>query len=229
MMYVMDVKIITLIFAPLLWCLSVSGQTSQQWRDSLSAVNRQIAVSPYSSDLHLRKAAINIELQQWDYAISEYSLVLQKEPANPAALFYRAYANTHLRRYDLARNDYEDFLKAAPYSMEARLGLAHVYTLLNRSTDAMDQLNRLVELYPDSAVVYVARAGIETGSKAYDAALYDWDEALRLSPGNTDYMISKADLLLLMGRRQEARAMLDAAVDKGVPRGTLREWFERCR
>ncbi len=207
----------------------VSAQTPREWRDSLSVVNRQIETSPYSSDLHLRKAAINLELLQCQYAVDEYGLVLGRDPANPAALFYRAYANTHLRRYDLARNDYEEFLKIVPRNMEALLGLAHIYTKLQRSTDAMDRMNRLVELFPDSAVAYAARAGLETELKAHDAALYDWAEACRLDPGNTDFILSKADLLIRMGRKKDARTELDRAVGKGVPRGALNEWYRKCK
>lgn len=208
---------------------SVSAQTSRQWRDSLALINRQIETSPYSSDLHLRKAAINIELQQWQYAIDEYGLVLGRDPGNPAALFYRAYAYTHLRRYDLARYDYEDFLKIAPRNMEAMICLAHVYTKLQRPTDAMDRMNHVVELFPDSAVPYAARAGLEMDMAADDAALYDWGEACRLAPDNTDYIISKAALLISMGRKKEARAELDKAVGKGVSRGALNEWYRKCK
>lgn len=212
-----------------MWVSSVSAQTPAQWRDSLSVINRQIAVSPYSSDLHLRKAAVNLELQQWQYAVEEYGIVLGKEPGNLAALFYRAYANTKLRRYDLARNDYEDFLKIAPRNMQALLGLAHVYTKLKRSSDAMDRMNRLVELYPDSAVAYAARAGLETELLSLDAALYDWTEACRLDSDNTDFILAKADVLIRMGRKKDARAELDRAVEMGVPRGSLKEWFAKCK
>lgn len=224
-------KRIVLSFSALLLLsgLSAFGQTSRQWRDSLSVINEQIARNPYSSDLHLRKAAVNLELQQWEYAADEYGLVLQKDPDNLAALFYRAYANTNLRRYDLARSDYEAFLKLAPCNMEALLGLAHVYSKLNRTADALDRMNRLVELYPDSAVVYAARAGLEKELKAYDAALYDWTNAVLLAPENTDFLISKVDILLLLGRKDEAKSDLDIAVRRGVPRGMLREWYERCR
>jgi len=194
-----------------------------------SVINRRIASSPYSSDLHLRKAAINLELRQWEYAADEYSIVLEHEPKNPAALFYRAYANTNLRRYDLARRDYESFLGVVPRSMEAMLGLAHVCVKMQRMSEAMDHLNRLVELYPDSAVVYASRASLERDLSFYDAALYDWTQACRLAPDNTDFAISRTDILLLLGRKDEARDELDALVGRGVPRGALREWYERCR
>lgn len=210
---------------------SQAGQAanSQRWRDTLTVLNEQIARQPYSTDLHLRKAAANLELQQWEYAIEEYWLVLQKEPQNPAALFYRAYANSHLRRYELARTDYESLLRLSPNHLEARLGLAYVWQQTGRKRDAMEQLNLAVDQHPDSAVAYAARAALERDLKQYDIALYDWQQAMRLAPDNRDYLVSTVDVLLLLNRKKEARTLLDAAVHKGTPRGLLHKWYAKCK
>ena len=64
------------------------AQDNQRWRDSLTVLNRLIATQPWSSDLHLRKAAANLELQQWQYAIDEYALILQREPHKLLRLYY---------------------------------------------------------------------------------------------------------------------------------------------
>lgn len=141
------------MIASLLCSGLAKAQTAQQWRDSLSVLNRQIDISPYSSDLHLRKAAVNLELGQWEYAIEEYDFVLKKEPDNIAALFYRAYANVNMRRFEQARDDYEAVLQRAAYNMEARLGLAYVYTKLNRLGEAMDEINQTVEMLDRKSVV----------------------------------------------------------------------------
>lgn len=205
------------------------AQNNQRWRDSLTVLNKQIATSPWSTDLHLRKAAANLELQQWQYAVDEYGLILRREPHNPAALFYRAYANTHLRRYDLARNDYNDLLTIAPRHFEARLSLAVLLQLMGRRQDALDQFNQTVEQHADSAVAYAARANLEREMKQDEAALYDWQQAERLSPRDPLYVVSHVDLLLVLERRQEALRVLDAAVSRGIPRGMLREWYEKAR
>ena len=157
---------------------------AQNWRDSLAVLNKQIATSPWSTDLHLRKAAVNLELKQWEYAIDEYALVLQHDPKNPAALFYRAYANSHLRRFDLARNDLSDLLAFLPRHFEARLSLAVVLQQLGRKMDALDELNQTIELHGDSAVAYAARANLERQMKMDDAALYDWQRAEELAPND---------------------------------------------
>ena len=200
-----------------------------RWRDSLSVLNSAIRQQPASTDLRLKKAAVNIELNQWEYAVEEYGNVLSIEPQNLAALYYRAYANTHLRRYGSAKSDYEMFLRIAPVNMEARLGLARVCELMGRKTDAADEYNRLVQMFPDSAVCYASRAAYETTLQQYDAALYDWDEAIKRNPANVDYVATKADLLLRLGRKSDARDVLEKALQRGVPRGVLKTWLDKCR
>ncbi len=201
----------------------------QRWRDSLSILNKLIATSPWSTDLHLRKATANLELKQWEYAATEYGLVLQREPRNPAALFYRAYANTHLRRFDLARNDLNDLLVSFPRHFEGRLSLAVVLQQMGRRQDALDQLNQTIEQHADSAVAYAARANLERQMKQDEAALYDWNRAEALDSKNPLYVASHADLLIVLERREEARRVLDAAVSRGIPKGMLLEWYAKTK
>lgn len=222
-------KLSLTLYATVLTASLLSAQSASVWRDSLATLNRQIAQHPQSTDLRLKKAAVNIELNQWEYAIEEYGHVLQLEPNNLAALFYRAYAQTTLRHYGLARADYETFLRIAPFNMEARLGLATVCERMGRKTDAMDELNRAVQMFPDSAVVYAARALFETNINQHEAALYDWTEAIKRAPGNTGYVVSKVELLITLDRKKEARQELNEAVRRGESYSTLKEWFDRCR
>ena len=204
-------------------------QDSQRWRDSLTVLNQAIATQPWSTDLHLRKAAANLELKQWNYAIDEYNLVLQKGPRNAAALFYRGYANTDLRRVGLARNDLNDLLVYYPRHFEGRLSLAVILQHTGKRPDALDQLNQTIQLYPDSAVAYAARANVERDMKQDEAALYDWQKAEQLDERNPLYVVSHVDLLLVLERRTEARKVLDDAVKRGIPRGMLLEWYEKCK
>ena len=202
---------------------------AQNWRDSLTVLNKQIATSPWSTDLHLRKAAVNLELKQWQYAVEEYALVLKREPNNPAALFYRAYANTHLRRFDLARNDLNYLLAYLPRHFEARLSLAVVLQQMGRKQEALDELNQTIQMHADSAVAYAARANLERQMKHDDAALYDWERAEQLDPKDPTFVVSHVDLLLVLERREEARRVLDAAVKRGIPKGMLLEWYDKCK
>ncbi len=213
----------------LFWTVCASAQTPKQWRDSVSVLIEQINLHPKNVDLRLKKAEANINLSQYDYAAEEYSKVLKQDERNLAALYFRAYCYTQLRQYSMARADYDAFLAIQPEHLEAHLGLARVLQLLNRRGDAVDELNRCVQMFPDSADAYAARAAYETQLKQYDAALYDWDEALRLRPNDASLTVSKVDVLLNLGRIREAREALDKAVKQGTTRAALREWYDKCK
>ncbi|MBQ9356760.1 MAG: tetratricopeptide repeat protein [Prevotella sp.] len=199
----MKTKILLLLLVFHFSLLASFAQTS--WRDSLAVLNTLIAQNPQSTDLRLRKAAVNIELQQWDYAIDEYGRVLQLDGNNLSALYFRAYSYNHQRRYDEARADYERFLAIMPRHFEARFGLAMTKRAMGRRLDTLDELNRLVELFPDSALSYAVRADYELELEQYDAALYDWNEALRLDPRNEEFRAARLHVIDVMGRSRRRR------------------------
>ena len=203
--------------------------TSQQWRDSVSVRIEAIRKNPQDIDLKLRKAEANINLSQWEYATEEYGNVLRQDDRNLAALYFRAFCHTQLRHYDMAKADYESFLAIQPQHLEAHLGLAHTLQKLGRKADTLDELNRTVQLFPDSADAYAARAAYETELKQYDVAVFDWDEAIRLRPGSTEFIVSKVDVLLRQGKRKDARDVLDETVKKGTPLGVLKQWYDQCK
>ena len=202
---------------------SALAQSSSSWRDSLAVLNKAITANPQSTDLRLRKAAVNIELQQWDYAIEEYGRVLGIDANNLPALYYRAFAHNHLRHYDMARADYERFLQLLPRHFEARLGLAMTMRRQGKTRDVTDELNRLVQMFPDSAVAYAVRADFEQEQAQYDLALYDWDEALRLANGRQEYQLGKYGVLWAMRRYDEARRLGEQLLEAGVPNATLKQ------
>jgi tetratricopeptide (TPR) repeat protein len=205
------------------------SQTRQQWRDSLEVLNRQLEKTPGDIDLRLRKAEANINLEQWDFALAEYGNILRVDENNLAALYFRAYVHSQQHHYDLARVDYETFLGIQPRHFEARLGLAHILQKMGRKTDTVDQLNTLVEQFPDSATAYAARAAYETEQQMYDIALFDWDEAIRREPSNASFVVSKVDVLIRQNRHSEARTELNRAIRRGIPRYTLKEWLDKCK
>ena len=218
-----------LLITLFMYGICAQAQTPREWRDSVSVLIEAINKAPKNISLRLLKAEANINLQQWDYAVQEYGYVLRLDEQNLAALFFRAFCHTQLRHYDLAKFDYETFLTIQPEHFEAHLGLAHTLQKMGKKTDAFDELNRIVQLFPDSADAYAARAAYETEQKQYDVALYDWDEAIRRRPDNADFVVSKADILIRIYKWREAREVLDAAVRRGIPRGALKEWYDKIK
>lgn len=213
----------------LLFVLCGQAQDKQSLRDSLAAATEALAYHPDSVDLRLKKAAWNVELEQWQYAKDDYDRVLRKEPDNVAALYYRAFVNEKLGRYNFARLDYQNLIRLVPGNFEIQLG----YALLNQKdhhyTEAMDQMNLLVSQFPDSALAYAARAGMEVERGQYELASYDYEEAILRDGTNTDYILAHADVLITLGRKEKARKQLDRLVALGVPRGSLKDYYKKLK
>lgn len=198
-------------------------------RDSLKAATERLAYHPDSIDLRLRKARWNMELEEWAYAKTEYDFILSRDPRNIAALYYRAYCNDRLRRFHFARLDYENLLTIVPGNFEARLGLALLNEEDQHYTEAMDGINQLVAAFPDSAVAWAARAGIERERDMKELAEYDYSEALKREPDNKDWLLARADVRIALGRRDAARADLDRLVSLGTPKAALKEWYGKLK
>lgn len=187
------------------------------------------ALFAQSTDEMLKAGGAQLEKGNWQDALDTYTKVLQKDKANPAAYYFRAYANEKLNRYNFARADYEHFLKIAPFNYEGLLGLA----LLNQKdmhyTEAYDQINNLVEMFPDSVSAYIARAGIEKERNMMEPCIYDWGEVIRLEPTKADNYITRAELLIRVGRTEEARRDLDKAVELGVSATSLKYLYKKTK
>ena len=209
--------------------LGAKAQTYNDLRDSLEVASAQLRKFPDNINLRLNKASWNMLLEQWDYAKEEYDKVLERDPKNVAALYYRAYVYEKQHKYKFARKDYETMLSIVPNNFNGQLGLALLCQKDMRSSEAMDRLNILIEQYPDSAVAYAARAGIEAERGMNEVAEYDFSEAMRLDPSNSDYILNRADIRIKMGKKKQAREDLDRAVQMGVPRPALNEMYARCK
>ena len=209
--------------------LVTDAQTYDDLRDSLEVASDMVRKFPDNIGLRLNKASWNMLLEQWDYAKKEYDWVLERDPQNVAALYYRAYVFEKQHRYKFARKDYETMLSVVPGNFNGQLGLALLCQKDMRPSEAMDRLNILIQQYPDSAVAYAARAGLEAERGQNEVAEYDFSEAMRLDPSNSDYILNRADIRIKMGKKKQAREDLDRAVLAGVPRPALNEMYARCR
>lgn len=209
--------------------VAAEAQTSNPLRDSLKVASERLSFYPDSIDLRLRKAAWNVQLEEWQSAKSEYDIILGHNPVNIAALYYRAYCNDRLGRYDFARLDYQNLLALVPGNFEARLGLALLNEKDRHFTEALDGINQLVSAYPDSAVVWAARAGIEGERGMNELSEYDYSEALKRAPDNKDYLLARADLRIKLRRFADAQADLDTLVRLGTPRAALKDWYDKVR
>lgn len=219
----MTIMLLTLAAVPLF------GQQKNPLRDSLSAAAEALSYHPDSIELRLRKAGWNIMLEQWQYAKDEYDYVLKRNPNNVAALYFRAYANERLGRNQFARLDYQNLLALVPGNFEGRLGLALLDEKDQHYTDAMNGINWLVNQYPDSAVAYAVRSGMEKSRGMIELAEYDMSEALKRDGNNKDYLINHIAMCIRLKKYDVARQELKRLQQLGYNRRSLDEWYQKMK
>lgn len=209
--------------------LPLAAQNNQALRDSLAKATEMLAYHPDSIDLRLKKAAWNIQLEQWAYAKDDLDKVLYLNNTNIAGLFYRAFVNEKMNRYNFARLDYQNLLVLVPGNFQAQLGLALLNEKDKHYTEAYDGMNNLIEQYPDSAVAFAARGGIEKERGMIELAEYDYKKAAELAPTNRDYLINHVDILIRLGRKSEALEDLKRLQSLGMSPGELHDFYVRLK
>lgn len=226
----MDKRIVLGILCGLSFHAStMNAQSNKALRDSLAQATEELAYHPDSIDLRLKKAAWNIQLEQWNYAKDDLDKVLFLNNTNVAGLFYRAFVNEKLKRYNFARLDYQNLLVLVPGNFQAQLGLALLNNKDKHYTEAYDGINSLIEQYPDSAVAYAARGGMEKERGYLDLAAYDYKKASEIDTANKDYLLNLVDVLIQLNRKSEANDCLTVLQQKGMAPGELRDFYLRIR
>ena len=209
--------------------LSLSAQDNRALRDSLAQATNVLAYHPDSIDLRLKKVAWNIQLEQWAYAKDDLDKVLFLDKTNIAGLYFRAFVNEKMNRYNFARLDYQNLLVLVPGNFQAQLGLALLNEKDKHYTEAYDGINNLIEQYPDSAVAYAARGGIEKERGHLELAEYDYLQAILRDDKNKDYLINHVDLLIRLGKKEAAVEDLNKLLRLGVAPGQLHDFYARIR
>lgn len=198
-------------------------------KDAVEQYTLSLNLRPRSVPTLLARAGVYMETGDERRAYTDYCDVLDLDKDNREALFFRAYINMEQRDYKAARVDYERLLLLDANHFNARLGLAVLNQKEGRLKEAGDQLATLITAHPREAALYAARADVEKDREAYDLALLDMEEAIRLQPDRAQYYVIRAGICVKLGKKKQARADLERAVELGVSRASLKDFMKENR
>ncbi|WP_206675624.1 aspartyl protease family protein [Solimonas terrae] len=108
---------------------------------------------------------------------------------------------------------------AAPKTADEYALLGQALLSRGEPNAAVANLNKAIEMAPDQAAFYVARANARVTIKQFDAALADLDKSLSLEPKNADALLLRAQIRLWQKDRKGAAADVTAA-SALVPEGS---------
>ena len=111
---------------------------------------------------------------------------LSIDPLFGQALIARAFALMGLREYGQAIADFRKATDLSPNDALAWLGMSEAARLSGKLTDAIEYVSKAIAKQPDFAEAYLARGLARAALGEREAALADFDHALKLNPGLKD-------------------------------------------
>ncbi|MBN2217593.1 MAG: tetratricopeptide repeat protein [Pirellulales bacterium] len=141
-----------------------------------------------------------------DYWIDK---MVERNPKVSKAYLLRAEYYRRMRRLDAAQGDAAMALQLAPDDQESLLLMAQIAIDQNHHDEARRHVERVVELYPDSAEAYQKLSNIERQSG--DPALAaEWlDKGLTATKGHPMLLWEKANLLIGEGKLDQVQPIIN--------------------
>ena len=182
-----------------------------------------VKVGGNSSEFHLFMGKSHLNLEQYDMALSEFQAAAQ---ANPKLTF----VHFNLGLTYLKKQDYEhardEFLKDAAIEPDLALNydeLGDVYSLMQQDHDAEKNYREALRREPRLVNSYVGLAKIYQRAEKYQPSLAAIDSAAELDPGRPDIHYLRGQALVHLGRKEEGKKELEAAVRLDNERRAERE------
>lgn len=197
--------------------------------DAVESYSLALNLTPYSVTMLLNRASLYLEMDYLDKAYVDYCNVIDLDDKNQEALRFRAYIYMRRRQYQDARNDYQRLLEAIPGEKTARIGMAMANQKLNRHRESLEEFNRLIVDYPKDASLLKARAELEIVMNSLEMALLDLENAAKLDPNDADIYIMCGEIYLAQGKKREAYAVFEKAIELGVPRPLLEDRLKESK
>lgn len=145
-------------------------------------------------------------------ALAICTRAIEKEEADARTWFVRGLAHLLLDRRDEALQDFAMAGNLDDTLVEAHIERAGLYRRDGRLNRAAELLTHVVEVRPDCAVAYLARARVHFEAQNFAAAVADCDEALQINPHYARAWHNRGLIHLQMGDAAAAIGDLTRAI-----------------
>ncbi len=195
-----------------LYVLMIAANRAGQKELDEKAFAQLVKVGGNSAEFHLFLGKSHLNLEQYDMALSEFQAAAQ---ANPKLTFVHFNLGlTYLKKQDYERAR-DEFLKDAAIEPDLALNydeLGDVYSLMQQDHDAEKNYREALRREPRLVNSYVGLAKIYQRAEKYQPSLLATDSAAKLEPGRPDIHYLRGQALIHLGRKEEGRKELEAAV-----------------
>jgi tetratricopeptide (TPR) repeat protein len=195
-----------------LYVLSIAAHRAGKKELDEKATAQLIRIGEGSPEFHLFMGKAHLNLEQYDLALADFQAAAQANPKLTFVHFNLGLAYLKKQDYEHAR---DEFLEDAAVEPDLALNydaLGDVYSLMQQDSDAEKSYREALRRDPRLVNSYVGLAKVYQREEKYQAALNAIDSAVKLDPGRTDIHYVKGQVLIHLGRKEEGKKELEAAV-----------------
>jgi tetratricopeptide (TPR) repeat protein len=184
---------------PYLYVLSNAAHRAGRAELDERASTQLVKVGNDSAQYHLFAGKYHLNREEFDLAIGELEAAARADPKLPFVHFNLGLAYLKKQQYKQARQEF----------------LEQVYWLIEDDKNAEKSYREALALDSRLANSHLGLARIYQRQQKYAAALAEADAALKADPARTDAHYIRGQLLLHLGRKEEAKKEMTAAAGVG--------------
>jgi tetratricopeptide (TPR) repeat protein len=196
---------------PYLYVLSNAAHRAGRTDLDNRATSELLKIGNDSAEYHLFAGKYHLNREEYDLAIAEFTAAAKANPSLAFVHFNLGFAHLKKQEYAEAR---DEFLKDVAVEPDVALNydeLGEVYWLTQDDKNAESSYRAALRRDPRLPNSHLGLARIYQRQQKYTAALAEADAALKADPARTDAHYIRGQVLLHLGRKEEARKELAAA------------------
>jgi len=200
---------------PYLYVLSNAAHRAGMEKLDTRAAEELLRVGNDSPEYHLFAGKYHLNRQEYDEAIAQFETAAKANPRLPFVHFNLGMSYLGKQNYARAR---EEFLKDIAVEPDLALNyeqLGEVYWQTQDDSNAEKSYREALRRDARLASACLGLARIYQRRQKYTAALAETDAALKTDPARTDAHYMRGQVLLHLGRKEEAKKELAAAGGSG--------------
>ncbi len=158
--------------------------------------------SPDDADLLYTLGLLSLESQRFDDAEKYMLRLVEMDERQGEAQYYLGRIYENRRLYEAAIDWYEQ-VHAGEYSFDARLRVAELLGVLERSEEAIAQLDAMLKGSQSNGSlvrIYITKGELMRSARRYGEAIEVFNTALEIVPGNSDLLYARALVAEKLGR-----------------------------
>ena len=175
---------------------------------SESIARRALELGPEFAESHVAMAVVHAGSDRREEAVTEAEKAVQINPSFADAYLTIGMESTVMGRIDQGLQAFKRGYELDPLYFEMGAFLAFALEYSSRREEALDQLDRLSQVFPKSGMTYVAKARMLMAQRRFGEAQDMLDKAEAIEPGLPFRRMNQGVLFALTGRKKEAEGVL---------------------